>query len=53
MITPSGWAVGVTSGASMNITTGYCLSRHGGTNISWYQPIGEALSKNSLTLLTG
>ena len=42
------YALGVTSGA----TTSYekCLSKFGRANVSWYQPIGEALSRNGLRL---
>jgi hypothetical protein len=46
-----GYALGVTSGASTNITTGKCLSKQGQPNVSWYQPIGEALNANGLRLL--
>jgi hypothetical protein len=48
------YALGVTSGSQTPISgpnSGKCLSKSGGTNISWYQPIGEALSRNGLTLL--
>lgn len=43
------YALGVTSGASTSYDK--CRSKLGGTNISWYQPIGEALSRNGLRLL--
>ena len=43
------YALGVTSGASTSYDQ--CRSKLGGTNISWYQPIGEALSRNGLRLL--
>jgi alpha-lytic protease prodomain-containing protein/trypsin len=45
------YALGVTSGAATTKGTGKCLSKTGGTNISWYQPIGEALNANGLRLL--
>jgi Alpha-lytic protease prodomain/Trypsin len=45
------FALGVTSGASTVRTTGQCLSKVGGANISWYQPIGEALTANGLRLV--
>jgi len=45
------YALGVTSGASTTSSTGKCLSKSGGTNVSWYQPVGEALSANGLRLL--
>jgi streptogrisin C len=45
------YALGVTSGASTPVDTGKCLSKSGGTNISWYQPVGEALSRNGLQLV--
>ena len=44
------YALGVTSGASMNAITKQCLSKSGGANVSWYQPAGEALSRNGLRL---
>jgi hypothetical protein len=46
-----GFALGVTSGASTDIATGKCLSKLGQANVSWYQPIGEALSVAGLRLL--
>lgn len=44
------YALGVTSGASTSANT-KCLSKSGGANVSWYQPVGEALSRNGLGLL--
>jgi hypothetical protein len=49
-ISSGAFALGVTSGASMT-TSGLCLSKVGQANVSWYQPIGEALSANGLSLL--
>ena len=49
-ISAGAFALGVTSGASMT-TSGLCLSKVGQPNVSWYQPIGEALTANGLTLL--
>jgi hypothetical protein len=46
-----GYALGVTSGASTVIATGKCLSKVGQQNVSWYQPIGEALNRLGLRLL--
>jgi streptogrisin C len=45
------YALGVTSGASTPVNTGKCLSKSGGTNVSWYQPVGEALTRNGLSLV--
>ena len=45
------YALGVTSGAKMNTYTRQCMSKSGGVNVSWYQPIGEALTRNGLRLL--
>jgi hypothetical protein len=42
------YALGVTSGAMTSSEK--CLSKFGRTNVSWYQPIGEALSRNGLSL---
>ena len=51
-ITPSGFALGVTSGAgTVSETDTRCLSKIGRANVSWFQPIGEALSMNGLRLL--
>ena len=50
VVTPSGYALGLNSGATMT-STFQCLQRVGGQNISYYQPIGEALSANGLRLL--
>jgi streptogrisin C len=50
-ISGGAYALGVTSGASL-VDRKYCLSRYGQRNVSWYQPIGEALSRNGLRLLT-
>jgi streptogrisin C len=47
-ISAGNYALGVTSGASM--IGGKCLSKYGQANVSWYQPIGEALSRNGLRL---
>ena len=49
-ISAGAFALGVTSGASMT-AGGLCLSKVGQPNVSWYQPIGEALTANGLTLL--
>lgn len=51
-ISTNGYAVGVTSGASL-IDKRWCRSRYGQPNISWYQPIAPALSANGLRLLVG
>jgi streptogrisin C len=48
-ISTGGYAVGVTSGASM--TYGFCQDKFGRANESYYQPVGEALSRNGLRLL--
>lgn len=48
-ISASAYALGVTSGAATN--AGRCLSKVGSPNVSWYQPIGEALLANGLRLL--
>ncbi len=53
-ISAGAYALGVTSGASTPISgvyKGKCLSKTGSANISWYQPVGEALSRNGLRLL--
>lgn len=50
-VTPSGYAVGMTSGASMN--NNKCLSKVGQANVSWYQPIAPALTANGLRLRVG
>jgi streptogrisin C len=50
-ITPTGYALGVTSSAGTYLNTGRCLSKYGLTNESYYQPIGEALTANGLRLL--
>ena len=50
-ISTGGFALGLTSGASLP-ASGKCLSKTGQENRSWYQPIGEALSRNGLRLLT-
>lgn len=44
-----GYALGITSGASLY--AGKCGSRTGQANTSYYQPIGEALSRNGLRLV--
>ena len=45
------YALGVTSGASTT-SQGKCLTKAGyNNNVSWYQPIGEALSRNGLHLV--
>ena len=49
-ISAGAFALGMTSGAAMT-STGKCLSKAGQANISWYQPIGEALSANGLRLV--
>jgi hypothetical protein len=43
------YALGLTSGASM--ISGRCLSNYGRANVSWYQPVGEALSRNGLRMI--
>jgi streptogrisin C len=43
------YALGVTSGASTYYDL--CLQKYGYANVSWYQPIGEALAANKLTLV--
>ena len=53
-ISAGDYALGVTSGASTPSSGAYkgkCLSKAGGANVSWYQPVGEALSRNGLRLL--
>lgn len=48
------FALGVTSGASFDTSGTYkdkCLSKSGRANVSWYQPAGEALSRNGLRLV--
>jgi streptogrisin C len=48
------YALGVTSGARTPISGTYkdkCLSKAGQANVSWYQPVGEALTRNGLRLL--
>lgn len=49
-ISAGGYALGLTSGASMT-STGKCRQKVGLENISYYQPIGEALTRNGLRLL--
>jgi Alpha-lytic protease prodomain/Trypsin len=48
-ISSGGYALGMTSGASTS--SGKCLSKVGGQNVSWYQPIVPALNANGLRLL--
>ena len=48
-ISGGAYALGVTSGASM--IAGKCQSKYGYTNVSYYQPIGEALQANGLRVL--
>jgi hypothetical protein len=50
-ITPTGYALGVTSSARTYLDTGRCRSKYGLANESYYQPIGEALTSNGLRLL--
>ena len=53
-ISAGGYALGVTSGAASYETgpyKGLCLSKSGGANVSYYQPVGEALSRNGLRLV--
>lgn len=51
-ISAGAYALGVTSGAAtVSKTDTRCLSKIGKQNVSWYQPIGEALSRNGLRLL--
>ena len=45
------YAVGITSGASTDEQNHRCLGAYGQENVSWYQPIGPALSANGLSLL--
>jgi Alpha-lytic protease prodomain/Trypsin len=45
------YALGVTSGAATVKGTGECLSKVGQANVSWYQPIGEALTANGVRLV--
>jgi alpha-lytic protease prodomain-containing protein/trypsin len=53
-ISPDGYALGVTSGASTNYdpnSKSYkCWSKFGYANESYYQPVGEALTANGLRL---
>lgn len=49
-ISAGAFALGVTSGAATR--NDLCLSKFGEANVSFYQPIGEALSRNGLTLLS-
>jgi hypothetical protein len=44
------YALGMTSGANLYNKT-YCLAKVGQQNVSWYQPVGEALSANGLRLV--
>jgi streptogrisin C len=48
-ISSGAYALGVTSGAST--IGGKCLSKSGLENISYYQPVAEALSRNGLRLV--
>lgn len=48
-ISAGGYALGVTSGAST--ISEKCASKYGQANVSWYQPIGEALNANGLRLV--
>ena len=55
-ISVGNYALGVAGGAGRDRrrtgpNTGKCLSKSGGANVSWYQPIGEALTRNGLRLL--
>jgi hypothetical protein len=53
-ISAGNYALGVTSGSSTPSSGPYkgkCLSKTGKPNVSWYQPIGEALSANGLRLV--
>lgn len=55
-VTPAGYAVGLTSGASSMTSgqfKGLCLSKAGQANVSYYQPIAPALRANGLRLLVG
>lgn len=49
-ISTGGYALGVTSGALL-VDKRYCRARYGAQNESYYQPIGEALSRNGLRLV--
>ncbi len=48
-VSADGWALGVTSGSAMRYDL--CLSKFGEPNVGYYQPIGEALSREGLRLL--
>jgi hypothetical protein len=50
-ISAGAYALGVTSGASTTVSGGKCLSKAGQANISYYQPVGEALRANGLRLV--
>ncbi|MDQ3628400.1 MAG: S1 family peptidase [Actinomycetota bacterium] len=52
-VSSGGYALGLTSGASLFNSGGQkvCGQRVGQPNVSWYQPIGEALQRNGLRLL--
>lgn len=53
-ISAGNYALGVTSGASTPTSGAYagkCLSKSGSANVSWYQPVGEALTRNGLRLV--
>lgn len=50
-VSNGGYALGLTSGAAMR--NGRCLGAYGQQSVSWYQPVGEALTRNGLRLLVG
>ena len=49
-ISAGAYALGVTSGAALP-ASGKCLAKQGQPNVSWYQPVGEALTRNGLRLV--
>lgn len=52
-VSADAYALGVTSGAQTPTSGAYvgqCLSKLGQQNVSWYQPVGEALTRNGLRL---
>jgi streptogrisin C len=50
-ISSGAFALGVTSGAAGYGANKLCGQKVGQANVSWYQPIGEALSRNGLRLV--
>jgi hypothetical protein len=49
-ISSGAYALGLTSGASMD-SAGRCWAKSGYQNVSYYQPVGEALRANGLRVL--